>query len=192
MEVNALDKVLMQNRSTPLLLGSVKPNTGHSEASAALFSIAKALVAIETGQIPANIHYETPNKNIPALVKGTIKVPTENTKYNGGLIAVNGFGLSMSIGHIVLKPNRKVKKEITENKTNLLIASTRTEQGIKEIIEFVKSQPVIDPEYIALAQCAFSKSINSHLYRGYAVLDDNVEGQEGSEVSTYIAFGVQQ
>lgn len=102
-----------------------------------MFSIAKAIIAMESEIIPANIHYFKPNSNIPSLVDGRFKILTENTKYNGGLIAVNGLGLSSSMGHILLRPNLKLKPEVIPLYPNLFIASTRTEQGIKEIMEVV-------------------------------------------------------
>lgn len=39
--MRAVDKVFCKNRKTPLLVGSVKSNLGHSEPAAALCSLAK-------------------------------------------------------------------------------------------------------------------------------------------------------
>lgn len=62
------------DRKTPLLIGSVKSNAGHTEPVSGLVSIAKMLFALETGIIPANINFETLNHNIPKLVSGELKV----------------------------------------------------------------------------------------------------------------------
>jgi len=43
-EINAIDKVFCKDRQTPLLIGSVKSNLGHSEAAAGLCQIAKVRV----------------------------------------------------------------------------------------------------------------------------------------------------
>ncbi|KOB66791.1 putative fatty acid synthase, partial [Operophtera brumata] len=72
-EVNAIAELFCAGRSTPLLLGSVKSNMGHSEAASGLCSIAKVLVAMEKGVIPANLHYKSPNRAIPALSDGRIQ-----------------------------------------------------------------------------------------------------------------------
>lgn len=40
-EVNAIDNVLCAGRTTPLLMGSVKSNLGHSEPASGLCSVAK-------------------------------------------------------------------------------------------------------------------------------------------------------
>lgn len=73
-EVNAIAELFCKDRSTPLLLGSVKSNMGHSEPASGLCSIAKVLIAMERGEIPANLHYDTPNPDIPALNDGRIQV----------------------------------------------------------------------------------------------------------------------
>lgn len=135
--MEALERIYCKDRDSPLLIGSVKPNTGHSEASAALFSLVKVLIAMDTGIIPANIHFNKPNPDIPALTNGAMKVVTENTKWDGGYAAVNGIGIDSYYGHVLLKSNPKTKKEKTDNLPRLIVASTRTETGIKSIIDTV-------------------------------------------------------
>lgn len=56
------------------MVGSVKTNAGHTEAAEAIVSLVKVIIAMETGTIPATLHYKTPNKNIPALINGKIQV----------------------------------------------------------------------------------------------------------------------
>lgn len=40
-ELNAIDKVFCQNRTTPLKIGSIKSNMGHTEPASGLCSVAK-------------------------------------------------------------------------------------------------------------------------------------------------------
>lgn len=90
---------------------------------------------MEAESIPGNMHLNELNTEIPSLKNGTIQVVTEHTKYKGGLIAVNGLGISSSIGHILLKPNTKTKKpDTSDTLPRLVILSTRTEDGIKELL----------------------------------------------------------
>lgn len=42
-EVNALDKVFCAGRTTPLKIGSIKSNMGHSEPASGLCSVAKVI-----------------------------------------------------------------------------------------------------------------------------------------------------
>lgn len=135
--MEALEQIYCKNRKGPLLIGSVKPNTGHSEASAALFSVAKALIALDSGIIPANIQYDKPNPDIKPLVEGTVKVVTKNTEWEPDYVAINGIGLDSYYGHVLLKGNPKKKKIEKDDLPRLVVASTRTEAGIKELLETV-------------------------------------------------------
>lgn len=137
MELDAVEEVYCKNRKGPLEIGSVKSNVGHAEASSALISIAKAIIVMESGYIPGNKYFEKPNPNIAGLANGKLKLITEKTKYNGGLVAVNGLGISSSNGHILFRPNLKLKKEATDGLPKLYIMSTRTEDGIKSLIDDV-------------------------------------------------------
>lgn len=73
-EVNSIAELFCKNRKTPLLIGSVKSNMGHSEPASGLCSLAKVLIAMENGLIPTNLHYQNPNMDIPALSDGRLKV----------------------------------------------------------------------------------------------------------------------
>ena len=42
-------------------IGSIKPNLGHSEGSAGLSSLIKAVLALENKTIPPNIKFQNPN-----------------------------------------------------------------------------------------------------------------------------------
>lgn len=73
-EVNSIADLFCKNRKGPLLIGSVKSNMGHSEPASGLCSLAKVLIAMEAGLIPANLHFKSPNTDIPALSDGRLKV----------------------------------------------------------------------------------------------------------------------
>jgi fatty acid synthase len=73
-ELNALDQVFCKGRKSPLLIGSVKSNLGHSEPASGLCSVTKVLIAMETGIIPPNLHYCNPREGVEALVEGRLKV----------------------------------------------------------------------------------------------------------------------
>lgn len=46
-EILAIDKALCKNRNTPLLVGAVKSNMGHSEPSSGLCSITKVFLSLK-------------------------------------------------------------------------------------------------------------------------------------------------
>lgn len=98
-ECRTLDRVFCTNRKEPLLIGSVKSNMGHSEASSGICSVTKVLLAFEEGAIPPNIHFDTPRKDIPSLVEGRLKVCSEVTPLPGNLVGVDSFGFGGANGN---------------------------------------------------------------------------------------------
>lgn len=67
-----------------------------------LAALTKVLIASERRTIPANLHYNNPNPNIPGLIDGRLSVVSQNTKWNGGLVAINSFGFGGTNVHAVL------------------------------------------------------------------------------------------
>lgn len=66
MEASAVGKVFGGQRTSdnPVLIGSVKTNIGHTEATSGLAGVIKVVLALEKGLIPPHINYETPNPSI--------------------------------------------------------------------------------------------------------------------------------
>lgn len=87
-----MDVVYCKNRTTPLPIGAVKSNMGHSEPASLLCSIIKALLIFENKKIPPNIHFTEPRSDCPALIEGRLKVIDEVTAFDGTHIACNSFG----------------------------------------------------------------------------------------------------
>ncbi|XP_069687554.1 fatty acid synthase-like isoform X2 [Periplaneta americana] len=169
-EMRAVDAVLLKRRRTPLLVGSVKSNMGHSNAAANLCSVAKVLIAMQTGMIPPTLHYHTPAVEITALTQGRAKVVTESTPWHGGLVALNSMGMTGTYAHTLLRSYSREKSESTSDSLpRLILLSSRTEQGVREILRKLESMPV-DAEMARLLHDVYSTNIAKHLYRCYTVL----------------------
>jgi len=54
---------------------------GHSEPASGLCSLAKIVIALETGKIPGNLHFANPNPDIPALLDGRLQVINDYNIY---------------------------------------------------------------------------------------------------------------
>ena len=94
-------------RSRPLLLGSVKTNIGHLEASAGVVSVVKAVVAIRSRTIPPQLHFHRPNPQI-AWDDASFRVVSEPTPWPRDLerprrAAVSAFGVSGTNAHLILE-----------------------------------------------------------------------------------------
>lgn len=125
-EVGALAEVFCPGRSTPLLMGSVKSNMGHSEPASGLCSIVKVLLAMQRKELPGNLHFSSPNPNIPPLLDGRIKVVSKNTPWSGGYAAVNSFGFGGANVHVLLRsPEDFVKPASPSHSRGILIPSTQ-------------------------------------------------------------------
>lgn len=135
---------------------------------------------MEDRVIPANLHFQEPNPDIPALADDRLKVVTEPTPWNGGLVAINSFGFGGTNVHAVLKSNsRKADQPMHEaaEKKRLLICSSRTQEGLDEILALMTQQPQ-NVELQALLTESASIAPSSQPYRGYAVLNTDASLQE--------------
>jgi acyl transferase domain-containing protein len=107
-EVEALTAVIGAPRPSgaACVLGSVKTNIGHLEAAAGVAGLIKAALALDRGQIPANLHFDTLNPNI--CLEGTpFVVPTRLGPWPSGVerrfAAVSSFGFGGTNAHVVLE-----------------------------------------------------------------------------------------
>ncbi|HVH45623.1 MAG TPA: type I polyketide synthase, partial [Labilithrix sp.] len=66
-EVEALTEVFgaAHSKSSPLVIGSLKSNIGHLEAAAGIAGLIKTILCIQHRQLPASLHFQTPNPHIP-------------------------------------------------------------------------------------------------------------------------------
>lgn len=171
-EVNSIADFFCKNRSDPLLIGSVKSNMGHSEPASGLASLAKLVIAMEAGMIPGNLHFQSPNTDIPALNDGRLKVVAKNEPWKGGIMGVNSFGFGGANVHIVMKSNPKPKSSWPAGPIPRIVGvSGRTEEAVNNFLNRIE-QYKNDEEFLALINDVHSKNIAGHGYRGYAVFKD--------------------
>nr|XP_022904132.1 fatty acid synthase isoform X2 [Onthophagus taurus] len=173
-EVNSIAELFCKNRKGSLLIGSVKSNMGHSEPASGLCSMAKVVIAMESGFIPGNLHFKSPNPDIPALNDGRLKVVTKPEPWNGGIMAINSFGFGGANAHIVLRSNPKPKTTWPMGPLPRVIGiSGRTEDGVNEFLDQIVTHKQ-DEEFLSLIDQVHSLNIPGHSYRGYAVLGDEI------------------
>ncbi|KAG5318196.1 FAS synthase, partial [Pseudoatta argentina] len=172
-EINAIYNSLCKNRETPLMIGSVKSNVGHSEPASGFNQIAKVIIGFETGFVPPNINYTSPRKDIDALLNGSIRVIQEQMPLKNGYVGINCYGFGGSNAHMLLKWNPKQKiNNGAPNKDlpRLVILSGRTEESVKLFLNDIANHP-IDVEYIRLLHDIYADNIKGHPWRGYIILN---------------------
>ncbi|KAK8008418.1 hypothetical protein PG991_010969 [Apiospora marii] len=109
MEVEAIGNVFASSRPNTrkdrLLIGSVKPNLGHTEGASALASIMKVVLSLEAGEVPPTFGVRNLNPNID-FAKARVEVVRDNTvKWPEGKLrraSINSFGFGGANGHCVI------------------------------------------------------------------------------------------
>lgn len=107
-EAEALGRVLGAGRAAerPLLIGSVKTNTGHLEAAAGVTGLVKTVLALAHDEIPPSLHFHEPSPHIdfPRLGLRVTADPEPWPRYSGTATAgVSSFGFGGTNAHVVLQ-----------------------------------------------------------------------------------------
>ncbi|KAI1207269.1 polyketide synthase-like protein [Annulohypoxylon truncatum] len=102
-EVEAL-KQCFSPRESPLMIGSVKTNLGHSESTSGLTSLLKVLLAFENGRIPPTFGVSKLNPKLP-LESSNFKVVTEAEQWPRSLrrASINSFGYGGANAHVIVE-----------------------------------------------------------------------------------------
>ncbi|SOJ54348.1 Phthiocerol/phenolphthiocerol synthesis polyketide synthase type I PpsB [Mycobacterium simulans] len=112
-EARALGTVLGRGRpeDSPLLIGAVKTNLGHTEAAAGIAGFIKTVMAVQHGQIPPNQRFESPNPHIP-FADLRMKVVAEQTEWpetgHPRRAGVSSFGFGGTNAHVVIEQGQDV------------------------------------------------------------------------------------
>jgi acyl transferase domain-containing protein len=105
-EMDALGAVLGPGRAPGerCLVGAAKASIGHTEAAAGIAGLLKAILVLERGEVPPQVHFTTLNPNI-RLADCGLAIPSEPTPWPGGPAArhagVSSFGWSGTNAHVV-------------------------------------------------------------------------------------------
>jgi acyl transferase domain-containing protein/acyl carrier protein len=149
-EAAALGSVLREGRppENRCAIGAVKTNIGHLEAASGMASLMKAALALKHRQVPPNLHFQTPNPEIPF---GTLplQVPCRLEPWPDSAHArwagVNAFGFGGSNSHVVLEEPPAVAVAASTVGRHLLPLSARTDKALDDLTvrydEFLRNNP---------------------------------------------------
>lgn len=106
-ECNAIAEVIGKRRpgETPLYLGSIKTNIGHTEGAAGIASLIKVALSLHHRILPPSLHFENPNPDIHweegrlAIPTSPVMLPQQGPVFGG----VSSFGLSGTNAHAILE-----------------------------------------------------------------------------------------
>ncbi|XP_007434239.1 fatty acid synthase [Python bivittatus] len=184
-ELNGIVNVFCQSDRPPLLIGSTKSNMGHPEPASGLAALAKVVLSFEYGVWAPNLHYNTPNPDIPALQDGRLQVVTKPTPIKGHLAGINSFGFGGSNAHIILRANRnKSSPPEASNLPRLVQFCGRTQEAVETLIEqSCKMQE--HTAYLSMLNDISGVSVSSMPYRGYTLIgsEDDIKEVQIAQAS---------
>uniref|UniRef100_H3AY86 Fatty acid synthase n=1 Tax=Latimeria chalumnae TaxID=7897 RepID=H3AY86_LATCH len=181
-EVNGIVGVFCQSDRQPLLIGSTKSNMGHPEPASGLAALVKVILSLENGTWAPNIHYHTPNPDIPALQDGRIQVVSESLPVTGGIVGINSFGFGGSNVHIILRPNEtKARPSEGDCLPRLVQICGRTPEAVETLIELSKENAK-DTNFLSMLNEISGVPVSSMPYRGYTVVGNESEVKEVQQI----------
>ncbi|KAM0804375.1 reducing type I polyketide synthase 10 [Usnea florida] len=104
-EVEALSRVFHHRSGRKTLVGSIKPNIGHSEAVSGISSVIKVTMSLEHRLIPPTIGIKRVNPELKLDERG-IEIATELTSWPEGSArraSINSFGYGGANAHVILE-----------------------------------------------------------------------------------------
>jgi acyl transferase domain-containing protein/acyl carrier protein len=163
-------------------IGSVKTNIGHLDAAAGIASLIKTVLVLEHRQIPACLHFETPNPKID-FENSPFYVNTQLRDWKRGKnplrAGISSFGIGGTNAHLIIQeaPAAGISSPSRPRQLLLLSAKTSTalDKTVKRLAEEFKKNPAIN-----VADAAYTLAVGrtEFPHRAMAVYSDIAEGHE--------------
>ena len=165
-ELNALlDVYCRSERQDPLLVGSVKTNFGHMEASAGIIGFIKLLLSLRNEKLPAHLNFSKGHSDID-WANEAIQICSESRPWlkseRRRIAGLSAFGFSGTNAHVVLaepplvSPESNKKDEVAnvgETKEQLMLVSAATEPSLRKyagkFAEWMRANPDTSLENIS-------------------------------------------
>ncbi|SCF06663.1 Acyl transferase domain-containing protein [Micromonospora haikouensis] len=157
-EVAALGQAFRTERprSTPCLLGSVKPNIGHLDAAAGVAGLIKVVLALGHEYLPPSIdcveaHPEIPFADGPfeVVMAGRAWPRTDRPRRAG----VSSFGIGGTNAHLVVEEAPERAPSPRPHFPQLLPLSADSTEGLaamtRDLVEHLAAHPELDPPDVA-------------------------------------------
>lgn len=118
----------------PVALGTVKTNLGNLDAASGIAGLIKAVLAVRHGQIPASLHFATPN---PQVDFGPFRVATKTVPWPAGdrprIAGVSAFGLGGTNAHLlVAEPPARARPAAADPGPYTLVLSAASQPALRE------------------------------------------------------------
>lgn len=111
---------------TRVVLGSVKGNIGHMDATAGIGSFVKACLALHHGTVPGTAHFNSPNPGfggMAPLVSSASPLSLERHGDTPLLAGVSAFGFGGTNVHVILQEAPPTPERVDDTRPQLLLLS---------------------------------------------------------------------
>lgn len=177
-EINALKKVLMQNRnsSETCFVGSVKTNIGHLEAAAGIAGFIKGVLSVKNKRIYPHLNFTSLNPQI-RIENTPIKITSRVLPWPGNkrLAGISSFGFGGTNAHIVLQESPITNEpSVADRPAHVFTLSAKTGEALdasldKHITFFMAN------EALALRDVCYSANVGrNHFSHRLAVTADSI------------------
>ncbi|CAL8085212.1 unnamed protein product [Orchesella dallaii] len=151
---------LTGQRQSPLLIGSVKTNIGHTESCSGIAAIIKVLLAMKHELIPPHLNVETINPKVDFTpIPGEICLKSQVWKRSPNrprIAGVSNFGITGTDVHMIIQePPKPIQAETTspsKHPIHILTFSAKTMAALEQLsqlyIEFLEKETEINIEDI--------------------------------------------
>ncbi|USP79169.1 polyketide synthase [Curvularia clavata] len=172
-----------RSKDLPLVVGSVKANVGHTEPTAGLAGLLKAVLVLEQGVIPATPTHKSLSPDVAAVLGDSfVQIPTKKTPWPKGIlrrISVNTTGYGGTDAHVVVDHPEEVVPSLQNGSSpaavtigpKLFTISHRRADALKETANALRrslAQKWARNSETLLSDLAFTLSRRSHWdYRMY-------------------------
>lgn len=143
----------------------------------------QVLLSLEHGFWAPNLHFHSPNPEIPALRDGRLQVVDRPLPVRGGNVAMNSFGFGGSNVHVILRPNWGPPPAPAPHAAlpRLLLASGRTREAVQGLLQqgLWHGQNLA---FVSMLNNIAAMPVTAMPFRGCAVLGGQGGGQEVQQV----------
>ena len=149
-EIAALTKAfrLGTDRRQFCAIGSVKTNIGHLDAAAGVAGLIKTVLALQSRQIPASLHFEQPNPRIN-FADTAFYVNSKLSEWKSGATprraGVSSFGIGGTNAHVVLEEAPQNRSSSSPRPWHLLLLSAKSSAALEmasdNLADFIEKTP---------------------------------------------------
>ncbi|EGC35225.1 hypothetical protein DICPUDRAFT_152464 [Dictyostelium purpureum] len=142
-ELEGISRIFKDTKKQ-LLIGSIKSNIGHGEASSGVMALIKCCVMFKNQSFVQNINFKSPNPDIK-FDEWRLKVVTEQIPFSSNkntVMAINNFGITGSNCCIILSDyqNENIQNENNINKKYLIPFSSNSSTSLDKYKQIIMDQ----------------------------------------------------